>query len=268
MPRLRKLVCLAVIFIFAAGFPYFNYLRPKYIVPITMYHSVVPENNPKNIISVSAHTFERQMRFLKTRKYNVIPLVELAYLIREKKKIPPKTIVITFDDGWDNVYKYAFPVLKKYKLPATFFIITNEVGRIGPLGYCDRVSWDEIRDMQNSGLISIGSHCLGPEPLINIKSGEIVKREIFDSKKVLQQKLGRPVELFSYPEGRFDAKIRNMVIEAGYTCAVATKPGKNYPNDDVFALKRLRISENAGNLFVFWFETTGYYTFLRENKRK
>jgi len=72
--------------------------------------------------------------------------------------------------------------------------------------------------------------------------------------------------MFSYPEGRFDDKIRQLVIDAGYRLAVATHPGKYYPNDDIFALKRLRISENAKGLFVFWAETSGFYTFIKEHR--
>jgi peptidoglycan/xylan/chitin deacetylase (PgdA/CDA1 family) len=268
MRSLKRLQVIAISLILVSGVVFYGFLRTRYVPPILMYHMIVQKPAPENMVAVSLQAFERQMRFLKEHRYNVIPLESLAGLIRQNKRIPAKTVVITFDDGWDNVYKYAFPVLKKYKLPAAFFIITNEVGRIGPLGYRDRVSWDELKEMQDSGLITIGSHCLGPEPLINIKSDEVIKHEIFGSKKVLEQRLGRPVQLFSYPEGKFDAKIRNWVIEAGYTCAVATKPGKDYPSNDPFALKRLRISENASNLLVFWFESTGYYTALKEKKRK
>jgi len=268
MRKIKKLIALFVIFTFISAAAYFNSLRQRYVTPILMYHSITAEQAPGNMIAVSIQAFERQMRFLKEHKYNVIPLEELAELIRRKEKVPPKTVVITVDDGWDNVYTNAYPVLKKYNLPATAFIIVNEVGRIGPKGYRDRLSWEEIRTMQGSGLISIGSHCLGPEPLINIKSDGVIRREIFESKRILEAKTGRPVSLFSYPEGRFNAKIRRWVIEAGYLAAVSTKPGRNYPSDDVFALKRLRISENAANLFVFWFETTGYYTAILENKRK
>jgi len=88
----------------------------------------------------------------------------LAALIEQKNTIPTRTISITFDDGYRDNYTYAFPILKKYGLPATVFIIVNEVGRL------DRLSWDEIKEMQDSGIITFGSHTLGPEPLIKISS--------------------------------------------------------------------------------------------------
>jgi peptidoglycan/xylan/chitin deacetylase (PgdA/CDA1 family) len=150
--------------------------------------------------------------------------------------------------------------LRKYNLPATIFIIVNEIGRPQQ----DRLNWDEIDKMQESGIIDFGSHCLGPEPLVNIKSEGIIREEIFDSKRALEARLGSPILAFSYPEGKFNDKIRQLVIGAGYRVAVTTKPGKSFPNDDIFALKRLRISSTSDNLFVFWFETTGFYSFIRE----
>ncbi|MDD5432864.1 MAG: polysaccharide deacetylase family protein [Candidatus Omnitrophica bacterium] len=243
---------------------YFNILRQNYVVPILMYHSVSPQASRKTMLVVSPETFERQIRFLKQHNYKVVPVEKIANLIKNKEKIPFGTIAITFDDGFKDNYTYAFPVLKKYKIPATIFVIVNEVGR--PQG--DRVSWDEIKEMQDSGLVVIGSHALGPEPLVKINSQEQVRREIFESKRVLEEKLGKKINIFCYPEGMFNPVIRQLVIDAGYLGSVATNPGRNYPDDDIFALKRLRISENAKSMFVFGVEASGFYTYMKESKRK
>lgn len=234
------------------------------MVPIIMYHSVSPDAKEENRLSVSKQTFQRQMRFLKQNHYNVLSLEKLGVLIRNGKKFPPKAVVITFDDGYRDNYVYAFPVLKKYNLPATMFIIVNEVGR--PQG--DRLAWDEIKAMSDSALISVGSHCLGPEPLVKIKLKEALEKEIFDSKKILEEKLSKSVIVFSYPEGMFNSRIKQLVKGAGYKLAVATNPGKNFSSIDIFALKRIRISESARNLFVFWIQTSGFYTFIKENRHK
>lgn len=263
MFKRKRLIVVAVVLLFAAAAAV-NLLRAKYVVPIIMYHSVSAEACGANRLNVSAQTFERQMRFLSSHHYNVVTVEALAKLLKNKKSLPPKTIAITFDDGYANNYTYAFPVLKKYRLPATIFIIVNEVGR----AQGDRLNWDQIRRLRDSGLISIGSHTLGPEPLINIKSEDALRAQIFDSKRRLEEELSIPVTVFSYPGGFFDPKIRQMVVDAGYTAAVATNPGKDYPGGDIFALKRLRISENARSMFVFAVETSGYYTFMKESKRK
>jgi len=252
-------ICAVILLVFGllAGF-----IRGKYVPPILAYHMIEPQF--QYALAISDKTFEKQMKFFKERHYNLVTLEQLAILIREHKKIPPRTVSITFDDGYQDNYTYAFPVLKKYGIPATIFLIYDEVGRSAN----DRLSWEMIKEMQSSGLITFGSHTLGPEPLINFKSKEEIKRQIFESKRLLEEKLGRTVNFFSYPEGFFTPEIRQMVIDANYLAAVGTKTRKGYPNDDVFVLKRLRISENSRNMFIFWAETSGYYTFFKENKRK
>ncbi len=258
MPKKIKLVgflVLICVVVFAVG----AFLQDKYALPIMMYHSVNPKSIPgMNLLIVKPETFDRQMRFLKTHNYNVVKLADAAGLIRDKQRIPFRTVAITLDDGYKDNYIYAFPILKKYNLPATVFIIINEVGRP------DRLDWKDIEEMQASGLITFGSHTLSATPLIDIKSEAEIKRQINESKRVLEEKLGRRVGAFSYPEGRFNDKIRQMVIDAGYELAVATSPGRKHSPNDIYLLKRLRISENAENLFVLWFETTGFYKYLKE----
>jgi peptidoglycan/xylan/chitin deacetylase (PgdA/CDA1 family) len=263
MLKSKRLIIISIVMIALAA-AIAGFIRLKYVVPVVMYHSVSEISEPKNRTHVSTAVFERQMLFLKKHHYNVLPLTKVAELIKNHQKIPAKTIAITFDDGYKNNYTYAYPILKKYNLPAVIFIILDEVGR--PQG--DRLDWAQIKEMQATGLITIGSHALGPEPLINYKSEEVLRRQIFDSKRLLQQNLGVPIEIFSYPGGMFNAAIRRMVIDAGYKLAAATNPGKDYPSDDIFAIKRLRISENAGNLFVFGVEISGFYTFMKEHRHK
>ncbi len=265
MPKRKNLIRVLIAFvavIVVLGFFVAGVFQQNYVVPILMYHSVDPDEKNCNMITVNPLTFQRQMNFLKKHRYNVLPLETLVSLIKEKRRIPPRAVAITFDDGYKNVFTHAFPALKKYNLPATAFVIVQEIGRP------DRLSWDEVKIMQGSGLITIGSHCLGPEPLVKIKSDEEVKNQIFDSKRILEEKLAGKVNFFSYPEGMFNTEIRKLVIDAGYLGAVGTNPGRDYPDDDIFVLKRLRISENARNMFVFAVETSGFYTFMKENKRK
>lgn len=260
MCKCKKFIVVVFLVFLVSGIFLQNFVRRHYVAPIIMYHYVHPNPHPDDRLTVTPAAFERQMRFLKTHRYNVVSLESLGDLIRDKKKIPPRTIAITLDDGIKDCFTYVFPVLKKYNLPATMFIIIDEVGR----QQNDRLTWDQIKEMRDSGLVTFGSHALGPEPLINIKSEEEVKRQIFDSKRILEEKLKRPVSMFSYSEGFFTDKIKRLIKEAGYKLAVSTMPGKEYPNDDVFALKRLRISSSSDNLLVFWFETSGIYTFIRE----
>lgn len=254
------LIILAILVLFSLAV----FLRSQYVLPILMYHSVHPQAQAKNRTEILVSSFERQMRFLKEHKYNLLSLDEAANLIKNKKRVPRRTVILTFDDGYRNFYTDAFPILKKYNLKATMFIIVNEVSRPQD----DRLSWEEIKTLKASGIVDFGSHGLGPEPLINIKSDEVIKREIFDSKKILESRLGSPVNAFSYPEGRFTDRIRELVREAGYEVAVTTNPGRDFSDDDIYALKRVRISSTSNNLFVFFIESSGYYNFMRERRRK
>jgi peptidoglycan/xylan/chitin deacetylase (PgdA/CDA1 family) len=240
-------------------------LPKNYVVPILMYHSINPESDAimKSLI-VKPHTFKRQIKFLKDHGYNILPLETLAGLIKENKILPRKSLAITFDDGYKDFYTYAFPVLVEYKVPATMFIIVDEVGR----KQNDRLSWDEIKIMQASGLITFGSHSINAEPLVNLKTEEELRVQIFDSKKILEKRLNCPINMFSYAEGLFNKHIRDLVIQAGYKLAVATKTGPCYSSKDVFALKRLRISEKAGNLFYLWIKVSGYHSFFKDRRCK
>jgi len=239
------------------------YLRTKYLNPVSMYHYVVEDSalakKDKRVVTVKS--FDRQMRFLKVNNYNVISLEELVGLIKTNSKIPNKTVVITFDDGHLDNYTNAYPILKKYNLPATMFVIVDY------LSSPNFITKEQIKEMSDSGLVIIGSHTLTEKYLPKIKDEAILKKEIFESKRKLELILGKPVNCFSYPIGGFNEKIRQMVIDAGYGVAVATSPGLNYPNDDTFAIKRVRISESSKNLFIFWFEISGTYKHLLELRK-
>lgn len=261
MHRAKKLTLFFGIILVILLIP-FVVISQHCVLPILMYHSINPGTQVRCKLEVSVSTFQRQMDFLKDHNYRVLRLEEAANLIKNKKRIPLKSVVITFDDGFKDNYLYAYPVLKKYNFPATIFIIVDDIGKSGVLNL------DEILTMQKSGLITFGSHTLKGDDLLKVATDEELRRQIFDSKKILEDKLKQAVNCFSYPVGLFNPKIKQMVKEAGYQIAVATSPGKRSRNDDLFALKRLRISENAKNLFVFWVESSGYYNFLRENRHK
>jgi len=236
------------------------FLDSIYVPVIAMYHSVGHEGRTLDgygeKLNVTPEAFQKQMEFLKDKRYNVMPLARLVEMMKEKKKIPHKTIAITFDDGLKNNYTYAYPVLKKCGFPATIFVITDYVGKENFL------DWNEIKTMQENN-ISIGSHTMSHGWLPSMGDKKL-RKEIFESKEILEQKTGRPVEVLSYPIGAFNKKAKKAARNAGYIGAVATNPGSKYPSDDIYALKRIRISMTSDNMFVFWVETSGYYTFIKE----
>ncbi|MDD5618273.1 MAG: polysaccharide deacetylase family protein [Candidatus Omnitrophica bacterium] len=257
--RLSAAIIISLLLVLALGL----YLRANYINPVLMYHYVIEDKalakKDKRVITTT--TFEKQMRFLKTNKYNVITLEEFARLLKEKKEISRNTVVITFDDGHLDNYQNAYPILKKYNLPATMFVI---VDRLSQPNFMTR---KQIKEMSDSGLVTIGSHTLTEAYLPKVEEKDRLKREIFDSKKKLEAILDKPVNCFSYPIGGFNKEIRQMAIDAGYGVAVSTSPGFRYPNDDPFVIKRIKISESSNNSFIFWFEISGLYKHILELRK-
>ena len=241
-----------------------GFIVSHYTVPILMYHYINDEEPLRSKLGVSPKTFDRQMRFLRENGYNIIPLEELADLIKNKKKLPSKTVAVTFDDGYLDNYTNVYPVLEKYHIPATLFIVINRIGK--HLGNDDYMSWQQIKELSRSDLITIGSHSINHPNLSEIDSEDKLKYEIIESKRILEEALHRKINLFSYPFGGRSPEARKIVRLAGYKAAVGTNFPRGSPNDDVFALKRLRISENCKNMFIFWVETAGFYTYIKEQR--
>ena len=229
-----------------------------YVVPILMYHNI---GQQKDILSVPPEAFLRHMKFLRDYRYNVISLGELVDLMAENKQIPAKTVVVTFDDGRDNNYTNAFPILKEYGIPATMFVIPNHSTWEGYL------TKPQLKEMAASG-IDIGSHTLNDVWLPGCNDKKLTK-EIAGSKKALERIIAKRVDFISYPLGGFDQRVRMAVMKAGFKGACATNPGRYSADNDIYVLKRLKISgRNANNMLAFWFKTTGYAMWFKEHKRK
>ncbi len=255
--RLRKIVLISGLAIVLAITGFYLYIRPKYVVPILMYHRVDGKGKSSSL-SVSPENFRRQMRFLSRWNYNVIPLAKLAHSIEQKERLPRNTVVLTFDDGYEDNYVFAYPVLKKYNLPATIFVIVDSAGREGYLNYA------QMKEMASSGIITIGSHTLAGDYLPG-KTSLRLKREIGASKRILQGRLNKKVDLFCYPIGGFSPQIQEIVKRYGYQAACTTNRGKRqaYKNCDLLALKRIKVKDSSPNLFVFWVKLSGYYNLFR-----
>ena len=231
------------------------FLSDKYVPPVLMYHSI-DYNHMHSKLSVSPEDFRRQMEFIKNN-YQPLRLIDLSRKIKEGKSVERGDIAVTFDDGYENNYSHAFPVLKEFGVPATISLIFD---RIGEEGYLNQ---EQIREMKESGLIDFSSHTLSHKFLTDY-SLDIVNKEIFDSKKKLEDMFCWNFDIFVYPGGRFNSEIKSLVEEAGYYAAYATSPGEQFDNDDIYALKRVRISRSSHSLWIFWLYSCGDYTWIKE----
>jgi len=210
---------------------------------IICYHCVKDEVNSYLRPTKSAD-FENQMRYLSTR-YNPISLESMAQHLRNGTSLPSRAIAVTFDDGYRDNYENAYPILKRYHIPATVFLATDfiDTGRIPPWeqGYCmDQeplmLSWKQVREMSDAG-VSFGSHTV-THPLLTRIPPKQVERELRQSKDIVEQQIGKPVSTLAYPSGDFDSNVKQAVREAGYLAAVTIRAGQNGHHDDIHALKR------------------------------
>jgi len=236
-----------------------------YCLPVMMYHKV--ENSERiRADTVSPETFEYHMQYLKTHGFKVIGLSEFV-MMREKgidnKDLPRKTVVITFDDGYENNYTVAYPILKKYGHKATIFISPDFFGefREGKQFLGEK----QIRTMQEEGLVSFGSHGMTQAYLPEISYQE-QQFELGRSKRILVEKFGMPANCFSYPVGGFDSRIKEEVKKAGYRCAVTTNRGNDRFNRDIYEINRIRFSDKDDKDSTLWAKLNGFYNLFRKMK--
>ena len=219
----------------------------KHGIPILMYHKVNPYRKTGGLgLRVLPREFAWQMSYLKEKGFNVVTLDEAVDYLEYNKPLPSKPIVITFDDGYQDNYYFAFPILKKYGFKATIFIITGIVGKTNewderegkPTNYM--LTWQQINEMSKYG-IDFEAHTVNHPRLTRVPL-EVAAKEIVDSKKMLEGKLKRPVKYFCYPYGLYNEQIEEIVKNAGFRAATTTKIGINSRGTDLFQLKRLRVT--------------------------
>lgn len=201
-------------------------------IPILMYHSISDEN-PDNSLMVPPSMFEEQMAWLEDNGFTAMNLDE-AIEAMETGKVPKNPVVITFDDGYMDNYKSAFPILKNHNLKATFFVITDGVDN----GYY--MSSDMLKEMQAEGM-SIENHTANHLEL-NTLSREEAYEAIKRAQDYLRDTIGSNGDYLCYPVGRYSDETIEICKELGIKAAVTTESGTSSINDGRFQLKRVRIS--------------------------
>jgi len=256
----RKLLIINIILTILVLASVWFYFYKSYTVPVLMYHSINKGSAGSRLI-VDAATFKKQMKFLKDHNFNCISINEYIDNIKNKKKQKRKSVVITFDDGFEDNYLTAFPILKEFEIPVTIFIVTDWVGDENML------DWSQIKELEKSDLIDIGSHAVSHDMLTRMPKAEMLM-EIKQSKQILEDALNKSIELFCYPTGAHSEFIKKMTKLSGYKAACATSVDKRTSLDDLFAIRRIRISQSADNLFVFGAQVSGYYNFFKDRRVK
>lgn len=207
-----------------------------------MYHSVCDhiENEKHNKWRVKPIDFEKQMHWFYKNNWKSFTISELVKL----NEIPEKSFVITFDDGYEDNYLNAFPILQKYDFKATIYLVpnqkTNHWEEKNTSVLSNLLNEKQILEMQSSGLIEFGSHTLSHVNLSKIDDVQLEK-ELIESKNEIEKITNKECEAFAYPYGKFDDKIVNAVKIAQYKNATVVKRGLFEQNDDMFTIKRVGI---------------------------
>ncbi len=201
------------------------YWLPRRGFVALMYHHIDALPAPADEqypFTVSPEMFEEHVRYVERNGYTAISELDLYRAYTGEKVNVSKPVLFTFDDGYEDMYTRLFPLLKKYRAPALIFLITDRVGTPGHL------TWAQITEMHQSGLVAFGSHTCSHRRLRSLSDAEIV-REITESKKIMEEHLKGPVRSFCYPfgAGGFDKRVRPQVLKAGYTLDFSTQKGIN-----------------------------------------
>ncbi|MEH6945078.1 polysaccharide deacetylase family protein, partial [Bacillus sp. JJ722] len=226
-------------------------------IPVLMYHHFDKEIKSGTIANPTI--FHEQMKILKRAGYTTVTEEDVIADYNGEKKLPKNPIMITLDDGYVSNYEYVFPILKELNMKATIFIITDfiENPQNHPSPY-PKLTWEQLREMSDSGLVSFQSHTDNRHSRgINGKNtadAEYEKHFLADllkSKRILEERLGKPVTAFSYPNGEYSEVSEQIVKKAGFEMSFTTEPGMlDTSKNSLFRVNRINIHGNASAEFI------------------
>ncbi|MCK9483213.1 MAG: polysaccharide deacetylase family protein [Candidatus Marinimicrobia bacterium] len=241
---------------------------------ILAYHRVLPDDMARlrRPLAISTEQFEKQIQCLVNQGWRSLTLSEYSDFYISKKRKPDKIFVITFDDGYRDNYYYAFPVLKKYNMKATVFLVagslfnpnalrfeyTPDIHNVTDMDYF--ITLEQLKEMADYG-IEFGSHTITHPRLDTIGLDE-AGREIHKSKEILEHHLNRQVKAFCYPYGAFNDSVIALVSKCGYQCAVVT-PNRPGIKDNQYTLNRIGVY-NSNSLLKFKLKCSHIFIYIRK----
>ena len=181
-------------------------------IPIFLYHNIVSESSQiqYDYMQTTKDVFERQISGLLDFGYHFITYDDLQKFKNNEIKLYKKSCILTFDDGYKGVYENVYPIAKKYNIPFTMFIVTGNVGEE------EYITWEQAKQMQESGLATIASHSLNHEDFRNLTTEEAIKN-VNESYKTIEEKLGKQrMKIFTYPYGLYNDEQIVELEKQGY----------------------------------------------------
>lgn len=209
-------------------------------IPVLTYHQI---GDATDWWSVSAEDFEQQLVYLREHGYTTVSIMELAEGLAGRRQLPKRPIVITFDDGYEDNYRTAFPILKRQAMRGTFFVVT---GRMGKAGY---MNWSQIREMSLQAM-EIGSHTVNHYTLNEISLKEL-ERELLASRLMLENNVPAAAPIFANPFGETAPAVVAMLSRSGYQAACSSVVGINRPGESLYMIRRLSVLRPRLGLWEF-----------------
>jgi peptidoglycan/xylan/chitin deacetylase (PgdA/CDA1 family) len=208
-------------------------------VPILMYHYVsdLPPgaDRLRRDLTVSPENFEAQLQYLASAGYHPITLTDLYHCLTEGYPLPDKPVVLTFDDGYRDAYEVVFPLLLKYGVSGTFFVLASPAQYGSP----DYLTWDQAKEMSDAGM-AIEGHGRDHVDLRG-RSNDFLVYQTLGIQEAIVYHTDRLPRFFAYPSGQYDANTIAVLKSAGYWGAVTTKPGQEHTLENLFEMPRLRV---------------------------
>ena len=219
------------------------------LLPILYYHHVGERREPLGHLRLwtSQERFQQQMGYLARKGYRCLSLGDGGSLLEGRERIPRRVAVLTFDDGYANFYKFAYPVLRRHGFGATVFVVTDQVGGLSqwdPGSSAPLMNWDQLRELSRQG-IEIGSHTETHARLTRLPAAD-AKRQLETSRRVLEQSLGVPVHTLAYPFGDWDTGVEELARQTGYRFACSITRGNRHAAAELYRLKRVPVDEFTG----------------------
>jgi peptidoglycan/xylan/chitin deacetylase (PgdA/CDA1 family) len=213
------------------------------VLPILMYHRIdaLKPSLPRITLrlTVGPSDFAAQMEWLKRHGYHAVTQIEAFNALEHGSSLPAKPIMITFDDGYRDVFGKASAILERLHIPATAYVITGRISGPDP----SFLTWGNLRALEHRG-IAIGSHTV-THPDLTVLSAAQILVQLHDSRAALEQHLGHLVQWFAYPAGAENARVVRLVRAAGYVLAVTTVPGRIQSARDPLTLHRDEILDTT-----------------------
>jgi peptidoglycan/xylan/chitin deacetylase (PgdA/CDA1 family) len=190
----------------------------------------------------------RAGKILQLLRCEFLSLNDLGMWSAGELKTAKRPVVITFDDGYGDIYEHAFCLLQAWRLPAVVFLVadrkTDSWREWGDRGTLQLLSWSQIKVMSDAGIVC-GSHSLTHTRLTHCNEWQL-RAEVLDSKEMIEDQIGRSVKHFCYPYGDYDQRIQDTVQKAGYETACTTERGVVLPGINPWRLPRLAVGKRMG----------------------